>query len=781
MKRMISRGYAGWWPALWLPAALALAACDDDPVAQPDAGLAEDVFGVPGEIAPFATAEQRATFERGLKVAERRFEPAEGLGPRFNLVSCAGCHEKPVPGGAAGHYRDFYLAAITLPDGSYVPAEGTMSGVLDAFFTAGGRRPEPEEAANTYAMRNPIPFFGVGLIAELPEAAILAHADPDDADGDGISGRPNYDRGFVGRFGMKAQTVSIEGFIRGPLNNHLGITSNPLTAEQQAALPVPSVAQNAQDPAVFEQGLEVAHFHQAAAPAEPLTDADDVADPELSGEDLFDLVSFSMLLAAPRPAAPTEESTRGRQAFLQVGCGDCHVPALTGPRGALPLYSDLLLHDMGPELADGIQQGVAMGSEFRTPPLWGVGVTAPYLHDGRAMTLAHAIDLHTGEATHARDAWRALDDTQRSEIVVFLESLGGQEVKTEGRILPTDPVPTEGEMGGPTRLLSAEEAVQWQQGRALFDRDHGREDGLGPLFNGDSCRACHFDPMIGGTGPLDVNVMRHGTLVDGTFTAPGHGTILHRFNLDGPRPEADAENVFEPRQTPTTLGMGLLDRIPPEAIVAQADPDDADGDGIRGIAHILADGRLGRFGWKAQVPSTREFVGDAMGAELGLTLPVEAGVTFAKTEDNDDVPDPELSLAEVDALELFLNQQAPPAPKAAHPDGEMLFESVGCGDCHTPRLPGLEGPVNAWTDLLLHDVADAETPGIADGLATIHHFRTPPLWGLRFTAPYLHSGTAPTVEAAIQAHHGESEPARMRFDELMAGERAALLAFLADL
>ena len=87
------------------------------------------------------------------------------------------------------------------------------------------------------AQRNPIPFFGVGLIAELSEAAILKHSDPIDIDGDGVSGRPNYDQGFVGRFGRKAQTVSIEGFIRGPFFNHLGITTDPLSNEQRRDLP----------------------------------------------------------------------------------------------------------------------------------------------------------------------------------------------------------------------------------------------------------------------------------------------------------------------------------------------------------------------------------------------------------------------------------------------------------------------------------------------------------------------------------------------------------------
>ncbi|MEZ4463894.1 MAG: di-heme oxidoredictase family protein [bacterium] len=174
-------------------------------------------------------------------------------------------------------------------------------------------------------------------------------------------------------------------------------------------------------------------------------------------------------------------------------------------------------------------------------------------------------------------------------------------------------------------------------------------------------------------------------------------------------------------------------------------------------------------------------MGDAMAAELGLTLPEEAGSTFARTEDDDDTPDPELSLEQTRAMELFLNQQAPPAPVARHPDAEVLFMTIGCGDCHVPKLAGLAGDINAYTDLLLHVVAEDGSPGIEDGMATIHHFRTPPLWGLRFTAPYMHSGTAMTIEEAILAHHGEGSASRQGFLDLAADQKAAFLGFLGDL
>lgn len=737
----------------------------------------DDIFATPGQMVPFATAEQAATFARGEAVAVRQFTPEEGLGPKFNVTFCAGCHEKPVFGGAAGHYRDFYLVGQTLDDGSFIP-DGEEGGVLQSFRPDGGRRPQPGGRANTFARRNPIPFFGVGLIAEIDEKAILANVDVNDADGDGISGRANYDRGFVGRFGMKAQTVSIEGFIRGPLNNHVGITSDPLSPALQAALPVPSVAEERKGPPLGEAqpGLAVAHFHQAAAPSEPLTDSDAAPDPELSEQDLFDLVSWAMLLAAPKPAAPTETSRRGEAAFAEFNCTGCHVPSLTSPRGSIPLYSDLLLHDMGPALADGIVMGVAEASEYRTPPLWGVAVGGPFLHDGRAFTLDSAIRMHGGEGQRARDAYVDASQADRDALIAFLESLGGAEIKTGGRVLPTDPMPQMGEAGGPLRELDADEQRLWDAGRIVFDRDHGESDGLGPLFNGDSCRACHFEPMIGGAGPLGVNVFRTGRTDDDGFTTVPHGTILHRFNARAGRPEAPADfNIFELRQTPSTLGMGILDALPESAILENADPDDMDGDGISGVAHVLSNGAIGRFGWKAQIPSTFAFIGDAMAAELGLTLSAAKNNGFARSADDDDAPDPELSDADFDALLFFMNQQAP-APAADHPEGEALFEQIGCDACHIPRLTGMEGGPAAYTDLLLHDVSSVG--GVPDGMASPTEFRTPPLWGIAKTDPYMHDGAAATLEAAIDAHAGEAEASVTAWQALSSDEQAALLEFL---
>lgn len=758
-----------------------LAACGtDDPAPEPEpAEIAEGIFGALGEPVDYATQEQLAAFERGRELVEKRWTPEEGLGPRFNVGFCGACHEKPVFGGSAGRYRDFYLSASLLSDGSYVapPSAG-----IAHFY---GRGDEPTRPGivgnwNIQARRNPIPFFGTGLIAELSEDAILANADPDDADGDGISGRPNWDDGFVGRFGRKAQTVSIEGFIRGPLNNHVGITSDPLSEEQRARLPIDSSLSTRTT--TGELGTTVRQA-QAAPASEPLTDSDNAADPELSTDQLFDIVSFAMLLAAPEPSEPTVESQNGLALFREANCVGCHVETIEGPRGLIPLYSDLLLHDMGEDMADGLQMGVSSGSEFRTQPLWGITAVGPYLHDGRADTLHDAIVAHGGEAAESAQAYADLSDIEQLDLIAFLEHLGGIEQRTDGLIPPDAGIPAAGELGAPVSELDESEIALWMEGRRIFDRDMYVSDGLGPIFNGDSCRACHFQPTPAGAGPIGVNVMRHGTWTDEEFSGPTGGTILHKFTLPGIwRVEAEeGVNVYEPRQTPHTLGLGLIELIDEAEVLAAADPDDADGDGISGRAHIVVGGRLGRFGWKAQVPTVREFARDAVTAEVGLTVPVEQGQTFGATSDGDEVPDPELSSLDLDALEFFISELDYPEPIADVPGGVELFESIGCADCHTVSFETSAGPAPLYSNLLLHDVAPPDYVGIPDGEATSREFRTPALWGLSGTAPYMHDGAASTVEAAIGLHYSEGAGSVEAFNALDAEQQALLIEFLESL
>lgn len=756
---------------------------------QPHGPVADDIFAPMGQPMPSATAEQLEIFERGRQVALHRFTLGEGLGPAFNVTFCGSCHEKPDFGGSAGLYRNFFIGGRETSDGAFFFAEsaGNDSGVIRmyAYSEAYASRPLVPETTNIVAQRNPIPFFGVGLLAELPDDEILRRADPDDLDGDGISGRPNWDRGFVGRFGVKSQTVSIEGFIRGPLMNHLGITSDPLLDEQRAQLPVDSSSGSIG--ALWQDRLEgLRAFLQAAAPDGPLVDDDEVPDPELSGQDLFDLISFSMLLAAPEPEEPTEQSLAGMRLFDETGCADCHTPRLFGPRGPIPAYSDLLLHDMGPGLDDGLIMKDAAGSEFRTQPLWGLSAVGPYLHDGRADTLSEAIEWHGGEAERSRDAWLALDASQQADLIEFLMSLGGRSQLSVGLIPPNTPMDPPLALGGPSRELTAEEEARFLRGRDVFDHEFGFEDGVGgPRFNGDSCRACHFEPVVGGAGPRGVNVMRHGILGGGgDFVPPSVGTILHKQTvLDGhanvPQPEAD---IFEHRQTPHLFGLGLIEEISEATILAGADPEDADSDGISGKPSWTDGHLLGRFGWKGQVPSVDEFVRDAVFAELGMTLPAQEGLTFGKIHDNDEVPDPEMALSSAEDLAFYLKTLAgPPRLPAEDPvaveAGEGVFSSVGCASCHTPALDG----VPLYSDLLLHEILPADAVGVEEASATMLEFRTPPLWGVSQTAPYMHTGEADSLEHAILLHAGEASAVRQAYEALPAADREVLLTFLETL
>lgn len=771
-----------WFSPVVLGLLLGVSACDEDvPVIQ-------GVFGPLGSVRPDATEAQRGAFERGQALAVRPFTPATGLGPHFNTSACATCHNRPLTGGSAGRYRNFLLARQELPDGSSV--DTGVNGVHPFLQREGPARRPLDAATNRLATRNPIPFFGVGIIAEITEDAIMANSDPDDEDGDGVSGRANFDRGFVGRFGRKAQTVSIEGFIRGPLFNHLGITSDPLPDALKDALPVPSGSGSLTGFGGFrtDEGFGTTGRGQAAAPDEPNEDDDGVPDPELSADDLFDLVSFSMLLAAPAPEALGEAGRRGKTAFESMGCEDCHVEALESPRGMVPLYSDLLLHDMGPELDDGMTMGRAQGREFRTQPLWGVVATGPWLHDGRADTLEQAILFHAGEAQSARDAFAAASPSERGDLLEFLASLGGRELVSGGLLLPNERVPGKGAIGGPRADLEGEEEAAFFRGRVVFDRNQGLSEGLGPRFNGDACRACHSDPEVGGAGPIGLNVVRQGIWDGTTFRSPEMGTMAHRLlTSDDARAPFDTEaNLFEMRQPQALFGLGLLEAIPVPEIRAGEDPQDRDGNGIRGLAQELPDGRLGRFGWKADIPSLAEFTRDALTMEMGLALPPQDGMTFGVLSDDDDTPDPEVDVASMEAITAFVAGLAAPARRSvdaeAEARGEGLFTQVGCADCHRMEwtLPSGE-VIRPYTDLLLHDVLAVDAPGVALHRASAQAFRTAPLWGVDLTAPFLHDGRAATLEEAIALHDGEAAMSVAAVSALDAVARADLLAFLKSL
>ena len=357
-----------------------------------------------------------------------------------------------------------------------------------------------------------------------------------------------------------------------------------------------------------------------------------------------------------------------------------------------------------------------------------------------------------------------------------------------------DPGPGPGEPGGPMQPLSPTQQALWDRGRLIFDKDFHIADGLGvPEFNGDSCRACHQDPVMGGAGPLELNVSRFGsddgsggTFIDlpggqaaSKLRPPGH---LQRENIPG---EAD---VFEQRQTPTVLGLGLIDHISDDTILANQDPTDANGDGIFGVARIVdvnGQPEVGRFGWKAQIPQLSDFLRDAMAGELGVTTPAD-GRGFGLAVDGDAVQDPELSPERTEALNFFLMAIGPPLRKGstdpAVARGEQVFTDIGCSRCHIPSLPTAPGGEAAlYSDLLLHDIMGPGFRGMAEDGAPSGMYRTPPLWGVGDTAPYLHDGRAETLLDTILMHGGEATIASQGFLALPSGSQDDLIAFLEDL
>jgi CxxC motif-containing protein (DUF1111 family) len=384
-------------------------ACDDVLTAAADDG---DVFDAPIEG---LSAEELAAFIRGDAEFGRRFAPTSGLGPIFNNVSCASCHS----GDGRGRLENA-LHRIGSASDDYL---GSLGGPQIQDKAIPGAYPETVPNGTAVSVRLPPPVFGVGLIEAIPESAILANADSADANRDGISGRPNWvyaaeyvpghtpgggaDR-RLGRFGRKAQTSNLVEQVVGAYSQDMGITSDFLPDEVT-------------NPASVAQTLA----------------ADRVPDPEVAGSTVQSVVHYIRGLAPPRASAVTGVIAEGRTQFEQVGCAACHVPAFTTGQSVLTalsgrrveLYSDLLLHDMGDELADGRPDGQATGREWKTPPLWGLRLMRGFLngdaflmHDGRARTVDEAIRLHGGEGRAARDRYVALPDAQRAALLRFVES-----------------------------------------------------------------------------------------------------------------------------------------------------------------------------------------------------------------------------------------------------------------------------------------------------------------------------------------------------------------------
>ena len=355
-----------------------------------------------------------------------------------------------------------------------------------------------------------------------------------------------------------------------------------------------------------------------------------------------------------------------------------------------------------------------------------------------------------------------------------------------------------GTFGGPLAGLTADQLALFTRGSGEFQRVFTPETGLGPLFNAVGCAACHEEPLPGGGGANDPAQEGEDIEVHATAFHPGAkcdnlegvgGQVIQKQVTPelaargiGPEPvppEATLPTAL--RTTPDLFGFGLLDAVPDQEILALADPSDRNGDGISGRVHRLPDGRIGRFGRKAQEATLTEFNTGAFVMEMGITNP---GLLIEQTE-------PELTQGEFDAAHGFVHFLAPP-PRLpldlAGRTGAVIFVGIGCAACHVPALVTGPSPVGAlslkiflpYTDLLLHDMG----PALADiclGDPLPSEFRTEPLMGLRFATTFLHDGRAATIAEAIRFHGGEASRTRDRFLRLSTGERFALLRFLRSL
>jgi CxxC motif-containing protein (DUF1111 family) len=359
----------------------------------------------PGDPVDGLNREQRERFRRGRDIFNTVFKPETGLGPLFNSTSCAECHEDPVPGGVGDEVEVHASAFHPGRACDLLASEGgpvIQQHVTPALKAALGIDSEPfPKGATGRGVRSTNVVFGRGLLDAVPDAVILGFADPNDRNHDGIRGRPNRSPdGRIGRFGRKAFAPTLIEFNADAFVAEMGVTNPAQPSENSVGgEPVP--------PGV-----------------------DPVPDPELKQEQLDFANDYVRFLAPPQRADMDKKARQGEKLFSRIGCAGCHIPTLkTGPSPVSALkdktfyaYSDLLLHDMGPELSD-ICTGLATPSEFRTEPLIGLRFVKRFMHDGRAKTLEQAIGLHGGEASPSRDRFKKLSSKEQAALVAFLKSL----------------------------------------------------------------------------------------------------------------------------------------------------------------------------------------------------------------------------------------------------------------------------------------------------------------------------------------------------------------------
>jgi CxxC motif-containing protein (DUF1111 family) len=399
----------------------------------------------------------------------------------------------------------------------------------------------------------------------------------------------------------------------------------------------------------------------------------------------------------------------------------------------------------------------------------------------------------------------------RGLLSIVSVALVGAGVAGTGRV--TGQAQTPG-FGDPLPNMLPAEFERFRIGLDDFLEMETAEEGLGPAFNGASCAICHSVPAVGGVSPVsEVRAayqdpqggIRPLALSDGSAA----DTLFHLFSIPthGCQPMLPPEaNIIARRIPIPTFGAGLVEAIDDETIRSLEDPSDRNADGISGRAAIVVDlgtgaSRVGRFGWKAQHATLRTFSADAYRNEMGITnelFPTELAVGVSPEAmrrcdpipDPEDLTDPRTGLSAIDNFEAFLRFLAPPGRGPIDDRvraGESTFRAIGCAACHVPVLETGESRhplfhrqrVALFSDLLLHDVATGDL--IPQASALPQEIRTPSLWGLRVRRPFLHDGSASTVEAAIERHGGEADGVTQRFRTLDPAARTSLLAFLNSL
>ncbi|MEO5819604.1 MAG: di-heme oxidoredictase family protein [Vicinamibacteraceae bacterium] len=365
----------------------------------------------PGDPLPGVSAAEFEEFRLGLDDFLEVETAEEGLGPAFNGTSCAACHSVPAVGGMSAIAE--VRAGRYTADGQYFGLDASGETLVHLFSLPGhGCQPIIPPDANIIVRRIPIPVFGAGLVEAIADETILALADPDDRDRDGVSGRAAIvvDRGTgdrrVGRFGWKAQHATLLAFSADAYRNEMGIT-NDLFRDELAV------------------GVDAARMRVC----DPIPDTEDIPDPLTRRRGIDNFASFMRFLAPVDPAPSDAVTGEGARVFAAVGCASCHVASLTTAESRHPLFdrrrvalfSDLLLHDVA--TGDGIRQASAEPDEMRTPALWGLRHRRPLLHDGSAATIADAILRHGKEAARARAGYDRLGDDERAALLRFLGSL----------------------------------------------------------------------------------------------------------------------------------------------------------------------------------------------------------------------------------------------------------------------------------------------------------------------------------------------------------------------